>query len=30
VLDVLSPQIEVVRVGLTESWRRGIRMVMRQ
>ena len=29
-LDVLSPQIEVVRVGLTENWRRGIRVVMRQ
>jgi hypothetical protein len=30
VLEALSPQIEVVRVGLTESWRRGIRVVMRQ
>jgi hypothetical protein len=29
-LDVLSPEIEVVRVGLTENWRRGIRVVMRQ
>jgi hypothetical protein len=29
-LDALSPQIEVVHVGLTESWRRGIRVVMRQ
>ena len=29
-LDALSPQIEVVRVGLTESWRRGIRVVMRE
>jgi len=29
-LEALSPQIEVVRVGLTESWRRGIRVVMRQ
>jgi hypothetical protein len=29
-LDTLSPQIEVVRVGLTESWRRGIRVVMRE
>ena len=29
-LGALSPQIEVVRVGLTESWRRGIRVVMRQ
>jgi len=25
-----SPEIEVVRVGLTESWRRGIRVVARQ
>jgi len=29
-LNALSPEIEVVRVGLTESWRRGIRVVMRQ
>lgn len=29
-LDALSPQIEVVRVGLTESWRKGIRVVMRE
>jgi hypothetical protein len=29
-LDVLSREIEVVRVGLAESWRRGIRVVMRQ
>jgi hypothetical protein len=29
-LDALSPQIEVVRVGLTESWRRGIHVVMRE
>jgi hypothetical protein len=29
-LEALSPQIEVVRVGLTENWRRGIRVVMRQ
>jgi hypothetical protein len=29
-LEALSPQIAVVRVGLTESWRRGIRVVMRQ
>jgi hypothetical protein len=29
-LEALSPQIEVVRVGLTESWRGGIRVVMRQ
>ena len=26
----LSPQLEVVRVGLAESWRRGLRVVMRQ
>lgn len=26
----LSPDLEVVRVGLAESWRRGIRVVMRQ
>jgi hypothetical protein len=26
----LSPEIEVVRVGLAESWRRGLRVVMRQ
>jgi hypothetical protein len=29
-LESLSPEIEVVRVGLTESWRSGIRVVMRQ
>lgn len=29
-LRFLSPQIEVVRVGLAESWRRGLRVVMRQ
>lgn len=26
----LSPEIEVVRVGLTEAWRRGIQVVLRQ
>jgi hypothetical protein len=26
----LSPELEVVRVGLAESWRRGLRVVMRQ
>jgi hypothetical protein len=26
----LSPEMEVVRVGLAESWRRGLRVVMRQ
>ncbi|HTZ33910.1 MAG TPA: hypothetical protein VMH31_15735 [Methylomirabilota bacterium] len=30
VLSYLSPELEVVRVGLAESWRRGIRVVMRQ
>jgi hypothetical protein len=29
-LESLSPEIEVIRVGLTESWRLGIRVVMRQ
>ena len=29
-LTHLSPQLEVVRVGLAESWRRGLRVVMRQ
>ena len=29
-LHCLSPEIEVVRVGLAESWRRGLRVVMRQ
>jgi hypothetical protein len=29
-LGCLERQIEVVRVGLTESWRRGIRVVTRQ
>lgn len=29
-LRYLAPQIEVIRVGLTESWRRGIRVVVRQ
>ena len=28
-LKYLSPQIEIVRVGLAESWRRGLRVVMR-
>jgi hypothetical protein len=26
----LTPELEIVRVGLSESWRRGIRIVMRQ
>jgi hypothetical protein len=29
-LRALSPQLDVVRVGLTENWRRGIRVVLRQ
>ena len=29
-LTYLSPDLEVVRVGLAESWRRGLRVVMRQ
>ncbi len=29
-LKYLSPELKVVRVGLAESWRRGLRVVMRQ
>ncbi|HLZ90921.1 MAG TPA: hypothetical protein VKQ28_04335 [Candidatus Acidoferrum sp.] len=29
-LRYLSPEVEVVRVGLAQSWRRGLRVVMRQ
>lgn len=29
-LKFLSPELEVARVGLAESWRRGLRVVMRQ
>jgi len=29
-LRYLTPELEVVRVGLAESWRRGLRIVMRQ
>jgi len=29
-LRYLSPDVDVVRVGLVESWRRGVRVVMRQ
>ena len=29
-LRCLSPEVEVVRAGLAESWRRGVRVVMRQ
>jgi hypothetical protein len=30
ILNCLSPEMEIVRVGLAESWRRGLRVVMRQ
>ena len=30
ILRHLSPEMEVIRVGLAESWRRGLRVVMRQ
>jgi hypothetical protein len=30
ILKYLSPDMEVVRVGMTESWRRGLRVVLRQ
>ena len=29
-LHYLNPDIELVRIGLAESWRRGIRVMMRQ
>lgn len=29
-LRYLSPEIEIIRIGVAESWRRGIRVVMRQ
>jgi hypothetical protein len=29
-LRYLSPELESTRVGLAESWRRGLRVVMRQ
>jgi len=29
-LKYLSPEVEVIRVGLAESWRRGLRVVLRQ
>jgi len=29
-LKYLSPELDIVRVGLAESWRRGLRVVMRQ
>lgn len=30
ILKYLSPEMEVIRVGLAESWRRGLRVMMRQ
>jgi hypothetical protein len=30
ILKNLSPEVEVIRVGLAESWRRGLRVVLRQ
>ncbi len=30
ILRYLSPEMEIIRVGLAESWRRGLRVVMRQ
>jgi len=30
ILSYLSPDLEILRVGLAESWRRGLRVVMRQ
>jgi hypothetical protein len=29
-LRYLNPEIEVIRIGLSESWRRGLRVMMRQ
>jgi hypothetical protein len=29
-LNFLSPEMEILRVGLVESWRRGLPVVMRQ
>jgi hypothetical protein len=29
-LRYLAPEVEIVRIGLAESWRRGVRVVMRQ
>jgi hypothetical protein len=29
-LRFLSPEMEVIRIGLAENWRRGIRVMMRQ
>jgi hypothetical protein len=30
VLRYLSPEIEILRIGLTENWRRGLRVILRQ
>jgi hypothetical protein len=30
ILKYLTPELEIIRVGLTESWRRGMQVVMRQ
>jgi hypothetical protein len=30
ILRYLSPELQVIRVGLADSWRRGLRVVMRQ
>lgn len=30
ILSYLDPEMEIIRVGLAESWRRGLRVVMRQ
>lgn len=30
ILRFVSPEMEIIRVGLTENWRRGLRVVMRQ
>jgi len=29
-LQYLSPDMEIIRIGLAETWRRGLRVVMRQ
>lgn len=30
ILKYLSPEVEVIQIGLAESWRRGLRVVLRQ
>ena len=30
ILKYLTPELEIIRVGVTESWRRGMQVVMRQ